>query len=79
MKARVKEIKSFQSTFPSYLDEIKRYLKDISNLKKPDTWKIQLTIAISFISSKDNDEERVMYLKSDNIEFMIYDNEELFE
>ena len=35
-----------------YLDEIKPYLKDISNLKKSDTWKIQLTIAINFISSK---------------------------
>ena len=36
------------------------------------------------MSSKDNDEERVMHLKSDNIEFMIYDNaeeviKELFE
>ena len=34
-------------------------------------WKIQLTIAINFISSKDNDEERVMHSKSDNIEIMI--------
>ena len=32
-----------------------------------------MTIAINFISSKDNDEERVMYLKSDNIEIMIND------
>ena len=38
------------------------------------TWKIQLTITISFISSTDdNDEERVMYSKSDNIEIMISD------
>ena len=37
-------------------------LKDIRNdLKKSDTWKTQLTIAISFIYSKDNDEERVMH------------------
>ena len=28
---------------------------------------------ISFISSKDVDEEHVMHLKSDNIKFMIYD------
>ena len=34
-------------------------------------WKIQLTIEINFISSIDNDEERVMYSKSDNIEMMI--------
>ena len=46
--------------------------------------KIQLTIAINFISSKDVDEECVMHSKSDNIEFMPYDNAnkvlgELFE
>ena len=35
---------------------------------------MQLTIAINFISSKDVDEERVMYSKSDNIELMLYDN-----
>ena len=47
-------------------------LKDIiNNLKKSDTWKIQLTIANNFISSKDNDEERVMHSQSDNIEIMI--------
>ena len=49
-----------------------------------DIWKIQLTIAINFISSKDHDEEHVMHSKSNNIEFMIYDNadevtRELFE
>ena len=34
-------------------------------------WKIQITIANSFISSKDNDEERVMHLKSDKIEIIL--------
>ena len=58
-----------------YLDQIKPYLRDIIiNLQKSDTWKIQLTIAINFISSKDVDEERVMHAKSDNIEFMPYDD-----
>ena len=53
---------------------MKSYLKDIiNNLKKLDTWKIQLTIAIDFISSKDKDEERVMYSKSDNEEIKIND------
>ena len=33
--------------------------------------KIILTIAINFISSKDNDEERIMHSKSDNKEIMI--------
>ena len=48
----------------------------MNNLKTSDTWKIQLTIAINFISSKDNDEERVMYSKSHNIEMMINDRAE---
>ena len=40
-----------------YLDKISPYLKDIkNNLKKSDTWKIQLAIANNFISSLDNDE-----------------------
>ena len=59
-----------------YFNETKSYLKDIIiNLQKSDSWKIQLTIAINFISSKNNDEEQVMHLKSDNIEVMIYDTE----
>ena len=45
----------------------------MNNLKKSDTWKIQLTISNNFISSLDNDEERVMHSKSDNIEIMIND------
>ena len=61
-------------------------MKDIiNNLKKSDTWKIQLAITIIFISSKgDNDEELVMHSKGDNIEVMINDEadeviEELFK
>ena len=34
---------------------------------------MQLTIAINFISSKTNDEERVMHSESDNIEITIND------
>ena len=49
-----------------------RYI--IINLQKSDIWKIQLTIAINFISSKDVDEERLVHSKRDNIEFMSYDN-----
>ena len=33
----------------------------------------QLKIAINFISSQDNDEQRVMHSKNDNTEIMIYD------
>ena len=46
----------------------------MNDLKQPDTWKIQLTITINFISSKDDhDEECVIHSKSDNIESMISD------
>ena len=51
-----------------YLNKIWPYLKDIKNdLKKSGSWKIQLTIAINSSSIDDNDEERVMHSKSDNI------------
>ena len=67
-----------------YHDEIKPYLKDINNLQKSDTWDIQLTIAINFVSYKDTEEEREMHSRSDNMKKMIYDKgdkviEELFE
>ena len=56
----------------------------VINFQKFDLRKIQLTIAINFISSNDADEERVMHAKSNIIEFMPYDNadevvDELFE
>ena len=37
-------------------------------------WKIQLTIAINFISFVDNDKERVIYSKIDNIKIMMNDD-----
>ena len=46
----------------------------IINLQKSDTWKIQLTIAINILSSKDVDEERVKHSKTVNIAFMSFDN-----
>ena len=56
-----------------YLNKIRPYLKNINNLKKSYTWKVQLTIANNFISSIDNDEEHVMHSKNNNIEIMIND------
>ena len=44
---------------------------DLQNFK---TWKIQLTIAIDFVSSRDVQEERVMYSKSNNIKFTSYND-----
>ena len=55
-----------------YLNKIRPYLKDIiNNLKKSDTWKIQLTMANNFISPIENDEGCVMHSKSNNSKIMI--------
>ena len=52
-----------------YLNKIKSYLKDvIIDLQTSDPWKIQLIVAINFISTKDTNEEETMHWKSDNIE-----------
>ena len=53
-----------------YLDLIKPLLQDIVNIlkEKSDAWKIQLTIAINFMSSID---QSVMHSKSDNWDIMI--------
>ena len=39
--------------------------------KTSSQWKIQLTMAINFISSKDSDETPTMHIKSNNVEIMI--------
>ena len=50
-------------------------MKDlIIDLQESDTWKIQLTVAISFIFLKDAEEKRVMHAKSDTTKFMSLDN-----
>ena len=55
-----------------YLNKIKPYLSNIIiDLQNSDTWKIQLTIAINFISSNDA-EECVVHSSSDNIKFTSY-------
>ena len=64
-----------------YLNKIKPYMRNIViDLQNSDTWKIQLTIAINFISSKDAEEKRVMLSKSDNIKSTSYnDSNEVFD
>ena len=42
----------------------------MNDLQKSDAWKMQLTITINFMSSKDNGELQVMLSKSDNTEIM---------
>ena len=56
-----------------YLNKIKTCLKDIKNDQQNSSpWKTQLAIAINFISTiDDNDEKRVMNSKSNNIKIMI--------
>ena len=43
----------------------------IIECKTQSEWNIQLTMAISFISSKDSDETRTMHSKSNNAEIMM--------
>ena len=45
----------------------------IIDIQNSGTWKIQLTIAINFSSSKDGEEEHVMHSTSNNIKFTSYD------
>ena len=55
-----------------YLDMIRPYLSDMINDHKTQSeWKIQLTMQINFISSKDSEETRPMHTKSHNIEIMM--------
>ena len=54
-----------------YLNKTELYLRNkIIDLQNSDTWKIQLTIVINFISSKDAEEEHVMHSSRDNIKFI---------
>ena len=42
--------------------------------KSSSAWKIQITMAINFISSKDSDETRTMHAEGNNVEIMIGSN-----
>ena len=54
-----------------YLNIIRPYLRDIrDNHNAHSEWKIQLIMKVTFISSLDADELRIMHTKSDNIEIM---------
>ena len=53
----------------------KPYFRNIIiDLQNSDTWKIQLTIAIDFISSKQAKEERAVHSRSGNIKFTPYND-----
>ena len=69
-------------TVNEYLDTIRPYLVDMINDHKTQSeWKIQLTVAINFISAKPNSHEtRIMHAKSNNVETMIgSDTKEVIE
>ena len=62
------ESKNKTPSVEEYINKVSPYLKGIiNNLKISGMLKIQLTIANSFISSLNNDEEDVMHSKFDNL------------
>ena len=51
---------------------LRQYISDIINDHKTQgEWKIELTMEINFISSKDSNETPTLHTKSDNIEITI--------
>ena len=58
-----------------YLNKIKAYLRNIKiDLQNSDTLKIELSIAINFISSKNAEAEGVIHSRSKNIKFTSYND-----
>ena len=58
-----------------YLNKIKAYLRNIKiDFQNSDTLKIELSIAINFISSKNAEAEGVMHSRSKNIKFTSYND-----
>ena len=64
-----------------YLDMVRQYLNHIiNNHKIQNEWKIQLSLAINFVSSKDFKETCTKYTNSDNIDIMIaYKTDQIIE
>ena len=55
-----------------YLNKIKSYLKDmIINFQESDTWKVQLTITINFMSTKNVGKQLVIHSKNKNVKFIL--------
>ena len=68
-------------TLKEYLALIEKYLRElISYYKNKGEWKLQLIAEINFISLKPgSDETRIMHTRSDNIEIMIGDDNDIIE
>ena len=60
-------------SWDEHLHKINPYLKNIIiDLQNYDAWKIQLTIVINFMSSKDGEEDGLMLWSSDSIKLTPY-------
>ena len=63
-----KEDRDKNLSVKEYLDMIRPYLSSmINDHKTQGEWKIQLTMPIKFVSSKDSNETRIMHTKSDSL------------
>ena len=94
-KGKNLSIKEYLNIIKPYLSDIINYHKTHGLVRyhsgnktwaeeNSSEWKIQLTMAINFIFSKDSDETRTMYTKSNNAEIMMASKtdkiiEDLFE
>ena len=81
-KEKYLSIKKYLNMIKPYLSDIINYHKTqgkcrihsdnkILEHQTQNEWKIQLTMAINFISSKDSDETRTMHTKDNNVEVMM--------
>ena len=70
LNIKVMEIKLHQLS--SILKRLNHFWQNvIDKVKKSDEWKIQLTMKVRLLSSKDNDHEKSINSKSNNMEIMI--------
>ena len=68
---KVEEMRGNKLSVEDYMNTIRSYLlSKIDNHKAQDKWKIQIAMRIKFISSLDDNDFRIMYAKSDNVEII---------